>query len=264
MGPLGERPATPDEVDETRRADRLPWSGHARVIPYRRHVPVEVVFEVLESEPLMNRLKRERVRLCYHVGMAGMQQPAQRFTYQDVLDAPENQIAELLDGQLYTQARPAAPHAQVASVLGMDIGGPFHRGRGGPGGWLIIFEPELHLGENVLVPDLAGWRLETMATVPKTPRFTIPPDWVCEVLSHSTGLRDRRNKLPIYAQHCVQHVWLVNPQWQSVEVFALDGPSYRLLHTAGEDEVARLDPFAAVELELGALWPEAPETTSDG
>lgn len=185
-----------------------------------------------------------------------MAEPAvRRATYQDILDAPEHHVAEILSGTLYTHPRPAVPHAEAASVLGMDLGAAFHRGRGGPGGWIILDEPELHLGEDVMVPDLAGWRRERMATAPRDPFLVLAPDWACEVLSPSTVLVDRRRKMPLYAEHGVRHLWFVDPLARLVEVFRLDGPSYRHCVTAGEDEVVRLEPFEAIELELGALWP---------
>src|SRR5262245_13165001 len=78
--------------------------------------------------------------------------------------APDTVIAQILDGELHTMPRPALPHANTASVLGGELHGPFRRGRGGPGGWVIIYEPEIHLGPkpDKLVPDLAGWRRERM------------------------------------------------------------------------------------------------------
>ncbi len=183
-----------------------------------------------------------------------MSQPAPRpATYQDVLDAPEHVVAELIGGQLYTQPRPAPPHAAAASVLGMDIGGAFHRGRGGPGGWWILFEPELHLREEVLVPDLAGWRRERMPEQPQTAYYELAPDWVCE--APSTVRVDRVLKVPIYAREGVSHVWLVSPAEQTLEVLELDGSSYRLIATFGGNAVVRAEPFAAIELELAALWP---------
>lgn len=178
-----------------------------------------------------------------------------RATYDDVLAAPPDVIAELLEGALHTQPRLAGPHAEAASVLGMDLGGPFHRGRGGPGGWIILDEPELHLGADILVPDLAGWKRERLPSVPDAPYIDLYPDFVCEVLSPSTALNDRRTKLPIYARENVAHLWLVDPKVHSIEVFRLDGDGYRLVAIHGERDVVRLEPFDAIELELAALWP---------
>ena len=91
---------------------------------------------------------------------------------------------------------------------------------------MILFEPELHLGADVLVPDLAGWRRERMSEIPDVHFFEIAPDFCCEILSPSTARLDRVRKLPVYAEHLVGHVWLVDPLAQSLEVFVLDGPSY--------------------------------------
>lgn len=185
-----------------------------------------------------------------------MAEPARRkATYQDVLDAPPHLVAEILDGDLYTHPRPAGPHTEAASVLGMDIGSAFHRGRGGPGGWIILYEPELHLGPDVLVPDLAGWRRERMSEVPAAPYIHVVPDWVCEVLSPRTALVDRRLKMRIYAREQVTYVWLVEPLARTLEVYRLDGEGYRATATHGENEIARITPFDAIELDLSALWP---------
>ncbi|NOY89802.1 MAG: Uma2 family endonuclease [Deltaproteobacteria bacterium] len=175
-------------------------------------------------------------------------------TYEDVLAAPEHLVAQLIDGQLITQPRPASRHARAGSRLGALLDGPFDRGSGGPGGWVILFEPELHLGPHVLVPDLAGWRRERMPELPDAPFFELAPDFCCEVLSPSTARTDRIRKVPLYAEYGVGHVWLVDPQAQSLEVFALDGESYRLVGTYAEEEVVEAMPFGAVPLELGLLW----------
>jgi Uma2 family endonuclease len=189
-----------------------------------------------------------------------MVEPARRrATYQDVLDAPPNMVAEVLGGELVLHPRPAGPHTEAASVLGMDIGGAFHRGRGGPGGWIILYEPELHLGEDILVPDLGGWRRERLTSVPDAAYIELAPDWACEVLSPSTALIDRQRKMPIYARERVETLWLVDPRARTVEVFRLDGEGYRFVGAHGEQERARIEPFEAVELELGALWPNPPE-----
>ena len=102
-----------------------------------------------------------------------------RATYLDVFDAPEHTVAEIIDGTLHTHPRPAPRHATVTSVLGNKLGPAFHGGDGGPGGWRILDEPELHLGEEILVPDLAGWRRERMPDLPDIAYFTLAPDWAC-------------------------------------------------------------------------------------
>src|ERR1044071_1014262 len=135
---------------------------------------------------------------------------ARHATYQDVLDAPANQIAELIDGVLRVSPRRAKPHALAASALGGELIRPFRRGRGGPGGWFILHEPELHFDADVLVPDLAGWRCERMPVLTTDePYFTLVPDWICEILSPSPAKLDRADKLPIYARAQIRHAWLV-------------------------------------------------------
>lgn len=190
-----------------------------------------------------------------------MAEPAKKLaTYEDLLAVPDHRVAQLIDGELVTLPRPAIPHAGVASILGMDLGGPFQRGRGGPGGWVILDEPELHLGADILVPDLAGWRAERFPGQ-RGAYLTVAPDWVCEVLSPSTQRLDRVRKMPIYAREEVSHVWLVDPIAQTLEVFRRAEPLWALVATFGGDMTARAEPFDAIELELGTIWPE-PESGS--
>jgi Uma2 family endonuclease len=182
-------------------------------------------------------------------------QPALRpATYQDVLDAPPNRVAELVGGSLYTNPRPSPRHGYAASVLGAELINPFQRGKGGPGGWVLIGEPELHLGPDVVVPDLAGWRQERLPELPDAPFFELAPDWVCEVLSSSTARYDRDVKLPVFARSGVPHAWLVDPALRRLEVLRLGPSGYRVVETCHGDEEVRVEPFAAVVLSLGALW----------
>ncbi len=175
-------------------------------------------------------------------------------SYEDVLRAPDHVVAEVVAGDLYTTPRPAGAHAKAASTLGMDLGSPFQRGRGGPGGWWLLDEPELHLGGDILVPDLAGWRRERLPSVPDAPYFELAPDWVCEVVSQSTGQLDRARKLPAYAREAVRHAWLVDPRQETLEVYALFEGRWVLLATHAGDARVRAEPFDATQLELAALW----------
>jgi Uma2 family endonuclease len=182
-------------------------------------------------------------------------EPARRrATYEDVLASPPHVVAEVVYGILYQSPRPAVPHAAASSAIGEELGPPFKRGRGGPGGWMILDEPELHLGEHIVVPDLGGWRRERMPELPDAAYITLPPDWICEVLSPSTRALDRGDKLRVYAEHGVRHAWFVEPLERFVEVLRLDGATYRIVQTASGDADARLEPFDAIALPLAALW----------
>lgn len=191
-----------------------------------------------------------------------MGDPAKRrATYQDVLDAPPHAVAEILFGVLHTLPRPRVRHAMASSILGSELGGPFGRGKGGPGGWVIMDEPELHLGDepDVVVPDLAGWRRERMPRIPRDDAFiSLAPDWVCEVLSPSTQALDRSDKMEIYRREQVTHVWHVDPDGQTLEVFRLDRRLLRYVQAAvwRGDLAVHAEPFDAIPLELGALWTE--------
>ena len=179
---------------------------------------------------------------------------AARATYQDVLDAPEHVVAEIINGTLYTHPRPAPRHATAASRLGMILGGPFDRGRGGPGGWRILDEPELHLGEEILVPDLAGWRRDRMPQLPDSAYFELTPDWAFEVLSASTRKLDLVRKRPIYAHEGVPHLWLIDPIERILEAFELHEEQWILIVSAQDDDPVSIRPFEAITFSLGELW----------
>jgi Uma2 family endonuclease len=179
-------------------------------------------------------------------------------TYEDLLRVPDNMVAELIDGELFASPRPAGPHTRAASALGALLVPPFQFGRGGPGGWWILDEPELHFRHNVLVPDLAGWRTERMPDIPQSHVFAIPPDWVCEVTSPSSGRLDRVKKLPIYAHEGVEYAWIVEPIAQTLEAYRRHENGWLLLNTYGEEPIVRIEPFDAVEIDLTLIWGPLP------
>jgi Uma2 family endonuclease len=189
-----------------------------------------------------------------------MREPTARdATYEDLKALPENVVGQIVEGVLISLPRPAFGHAHVTFALGADIGAPFARGHGGPGGWLILFAPELHFHRNVLVPDLAGWRRERLPKLPsaQTPWLSIAPDWVCEVLSPRSASIDLIQKRRVYAREKVGFLWLVDPIERVLTAYALDGADFRELGTWGgdEDTLVRVAPFDAIELDLTALWP---------
>lgn len=189
-----------------------------------------------------------------HAGDMSDEPPRRDELYAELEKLPPNVVGEIVDGVLYASPRPATPHARASSRLGAELIGPFDRGRGGPGGWVLLFEPELHLGQDVLVPDIAGWRRERMPRMPEVAAFTLAPDWACEVLSPSTAVLDRARKMAVYAREGVKHLWLVDPSFQTLEVYRLEGPRWTVVATHVGVVKVRVEPFEALEWELGALW----------
>ena len=183
--------------------------------------------------------------------------PAKReATYQDVLDAPPERVAEILDGDLYLSPRPAPRHAAAAGALNYELAGPFRFARRGPGGWMLLEEPELHLEGHgrPIVPELAGWRRERMPVLPEPPAIALAPDWVCEVLSPSTEAIDRNLKMSIYARAGVAHLWLVDPALRRVESYARSGEGWQPAGAWSDDVSVHIEPFAAVAIDLSLLW----------
>jgi Uma2 family endonuclease len=175
-------------------------------------------------------------------------------TYDDLAKLPETLVAEIVNGELHASPRPAPPHTRASSSLGGLLVGPFDHGRGGPGGWWILLEPELHLADDVLVPDWAGWRRDRLPHLPKSDYFPLAPNWICEVLSPSTSRLDRAQKLAIYAREGVGHAWLVDPDAGTMEVLRLENRRWTILATHAGAEVVRAEPFTEVGLDLSSLW----------
>lgn len=178
-------------------------------------------------------------------------------TYTDIEALPPHVVGEILYGVLHTHPRPAPRHGLAANRLGHEVTGPFDRGRGGPGGWIFIVEPELHLGPHVVVPDIAGWRRERLTPFPETAFIKTPPDWLCEVLSPSTQAVDRTDKLAVYAEYGVGHCWYVDPIAKTLEVLALTGSKWLLAAAFKEADPVTAPPFEVHTFPLDVLWPES-------
>lgn len=186
--------------------------------------------------------------------------PRKKATYADLVAVPEPLVAEIVDGELYTSPRPAVPHTLAASAIGSVLFDRFNRSTDGgdaPGGWWILYEPELHFGEDVLVPDLAGWRRERMPSCPKTAAITLPPDWACEVVSPSTGRLDRARKMPVYAREQVRHLWIVDPVVRTLEIYRLEDARWVVAGAHGGNGTVQAEPFDRVALDMARWWGEA-------
>ncbi|MFP2912111.1 Uma2 family endonuclease [Pyxidicoccus sp. 3LFB2] len=175
---------------------------------------------------------------------------------------PSGWVGEILDEELVASPRPTAAQTRAAFMLGVELGEQLDRRRGGSGRWCFLRAPELHLGQDMLVPDVAGWRRERVAAPPDpdVPFLTVAPDWVCEVLAPSTAALDRTRKLPLYARAGVSHVWLVDPAARTLEVYQRVKRGWLLTGSYEADSVVRAEPFTSSSLELASLWlPEGAE-----
>lgn len=177
-------------------------------------------------------------------------------TYEDILALPEHLVGEILGGDLFALPRPSPRHSLAASGLGAAVFDGFAKPGGGdsPGGWWILYEPELHLGADILVPDIAGWRRERMATLPEKPFFELATDWACEVLSPTTEAIDRGRKMEVYAREGVSFLWLANPTQRTLEAYRLVASKWTLLATFVGDAEVRAEPFEAVSLDMSRWW----------
>lgn len=176
-------------------------------------------------------------------------------TYADILALPPNVTGEIAFGVLHTHPRPAPRHAVASASLMQEVIGPFQKRLGGPGGWIVMVEPELHLGPHVVVPDIAGWRRERLPKLPDTAFIETPPDWICEVLSPATQRFDRTDKLAIYAASGVGHCWYVDPLAKTLEVFALTQGKWLIAATFKDTDPVTAPPFEAHTFAVNVLWP---------
>ena len=181
-------------------------------------------------------------------------------TYADLEAVPPHLVAEIIDGTLYTQSRPVRRHGIAAGALSSELRTPFQKGRGGSGGWLFIDEPELHFGIQVVVPDIAGWRMERATFDQYSAQTTVAPDWVCEVLSPSTARFDRGRKGKIYALAGIKHYWILDPQNKTLEAFALFDDDWRAIGVSASGDAVSFAPFESIAFAFDDLFPLDPLT----
>lgn len=184
-----------------------------------------------------------------------MAEPAKKeATYDDLYSISDNMTGEIIDGELIVTPRPSRKHIYTASALEVKIGAPYQFGEGGPGGWIILVEPEIRFSTNFLVPDLSGWKRERFPVEEETNWISVAPDWVCEVLSPGTAREDRVKKMSIYASHFVPYYWLIDPSEKILETLKLEEGKWIITGVFCEGESVRAEPFPEIAVDLGSLW----------
>lgn len=177
-------------------------------------------------------------------------------TYEDLDSIPEHSTGEIINGELIVTPKPSPRHSNAEGSVITRLMPPFRFGEGGPGGWIILLEVEIMLGEHLLVPDLSGWKRERFPGLPKENWISVPPDWVCEILSAGTARLDRVRKMPIYARFGVPYLWLIDPTEKSLEVFKLESGKWVMVAGFADNDTARAEPFNEIEINLADFWME--------
>jgi Uma2 family endonuclease len=186
-----------------------------------------------------------------------MAEPARRpATWEELLATPDDgRIYEVLAGNLEAQPRPRPSHGRTQALLAGELSGPFDRGRGGPGGWWLVIEPDVELdAHNIVAPDIAGWRRERMPVFTDERPIAVRPDWICEVVSPSNRRRDRGPKADLYQRVGVPHYWILDSEERTLEAFENRSAAWVRLGAWSDGDSARIPPFDAISLEVGGLF----------
>ncbi len=182
--------------------------------------------------------------------------------WQEILDAPEGVKAEVIGGELILSPRPRPAHGRGQAALAVNVSGPFDLGRGGPGGWWILIEPDVLFGDHDIVsPDFVGWRRYRLPVLPDEAPVAVVPNWVCEILSPSTACRDRTIKSDLYLEAGVPYYWLLDMDQRTLEAYEAQAGRWVRLGAWTDGDIVRIAPFDAIELEVGTLFPPAPEAS---
>jgi len=184
-----------------------------------------------------------------------MTKPTGAATFQDILDAPDGMLAQIINGDLRLNPNGAPEHQSAGAELSTDLVSHFRKSKFQPGGWLILPEMYVRLADKeVYRPDISGWRTATLPEAPTEFPIETTPDWVCEVLSPSTRQIDRTKKMAVYVDSKVNFYWIVDPKARSLEVFERDNDKWVLTSVGADDDVIRFAPFEDVEIDLQYLW----------
>lgn len=205
------------------------------------------------------RASRDGVVVASH----HMTERGRNHTIEEWLAQPSERRLELIDGEFIEKALPDVPHAISQAGVLVTLHPQFHRKPGGagpgPGGWWILPEVDIQLGENGYRPDVAGWRRERSPSPPPGRPVTVTPDWICEVLSDSNRHNDTIRKLRRYHEAGVPHYWLIDPDSGTLNVFRHEAQGYLSVLVADRGQRVRAEPFDAIEVDVGVLLGDDPE-----
>jgi Uma2 family endonuclease len=184
--------------------------------------------------------------------------PGSRTTIDEFLrlDEEVRRRHELIGGELEERGAASGRHGRAQSRVSSVLG-PYDRRRGAPerpGGFLFATEIDIFFDEeNVLRPDVAGWRRERLAEIPDEFPVRVLPDWTCEILS-TNRRNDLIRKKRVYHQYRISHYWILDPEEGSLSVFRWNADGYTEVLSAERGERVRAEPFDGLEIAVGFLF----------
>ena len=175
------------------------------------------------------------------------------YTYQDYLEMPEEPgySFEILDGVLIKEPAPNVPHQRASRRL-QRILEDYFWGKD-PEGEVFNSPLDITFGDRTVVqPDLL-YVSGTQKDIVHHTRIDGPPTLVVEIMSPSTGRKDRLLKMGIYQRAGVKHYWLVSPEDKTMECFALKDGVYALVASGMDDDRVEPPDFSGLVMDLAKI-----------
>lgn len=179
--------------------------------------------------------------------------PSARYTWDDFVALDEDDLRELIDGELVEVEVPTLGHEKVVTRLAtaMTVWAD-----AGNGGFAVVSGYKVRISNRRgVMPDVQFYRRGNEPAEDQEQGLARGrPDLVVEVVSPSSKRYDRVKKLHWYAQLGVPEYWLVDPEAQTLERLALREGVYAIVESCGGDEVFRPASFEGLEIPLAKIW----------
>jgi Uma2 family endonuclease len=174
-------------------------------------------------------------------------------TYDDYAALPDDgRRYELYEGDLIEMTPAPRPrHQLILGSLHVLLREHVHRHRLGE---VLLAPIDVILSPiTVLQPDLV-YIESTRLSILTERAIEGPPTLVVEILSPSTGSRDRGIKQRLYAKYAVPFYWIADPDHRTIDAHRLHGDSYTRVATLDETAPTALPPLLDLLLDPTAVW----------
>ncbi len=175
-------------------------------------------------------------------------------TYQDYLDIPGEDRYELINGEFILVSAPNIAHqgAIIGFILSLgnfvelkNLGRIFAAPTE-----VILTDPE---GINIIQPDIIFVSREREHIITRA-NIQGAPDLLVEILSPSTGRRDRTTKRDLYARHGVKEYWIADPDAQTVTVMLLRNGAFETVGEYGVEDTLTSPTLEGFSVSLNRIF----------